>query len=158
MAGSQAPTRAPRRESAKTATLQETSSDRPDGSDPPRPTDMLLLLGLALQATLHTNEQWVLRARPSGDFRASDLALQTVQEDDTALAEGEVLVEVETLSIEAFYRTTLDEEAYHGSTALGGVVPALGLGKVVASNSRKVSVSRQLFTQTLLRRSAQPAR
>ena len=119
---------------------------------------MLFLLGLALQATLHTNEQWVLRARPSGDFRASDLALQTVQEDDTALAEGEVLVEVETLSIEAFYRTTLDEEAYHGSTALGGVVPALGLGKVVASNSRKVSVSRQLFTRTVLRQSAQPAR
>ena len=56
------------------------------------------------------------------------------------LADGEVIVAVDMLSIEAFYRTTLDQEAYHGSTALGAVVPALGFGKVVASNSKKLKV------------------
>ena len=84
-----------------------------------------------------TNRKWVLRSRPSGDFRASDLQLKTEAVSADDLEKDEVLVEVETLSIEAFYRTTLDASAYHGSTDIGSVVPALGIGKVVASKSKK---------------------
>ena len=98
---------------------------------------MLALCLLLPASTVLSNERWVLRQRPQGDFRADDLALQTEELDDASLAKDEVIVQVETLSIEAFYRTTLDEEAYHGSTAVGAVVPALGFGRVVASNSKK---------------------
>merc|ERR1719265_1043034 len=44
------------------------------------------------------------------------------------------------LSIEAFYRTTFDEEAYHGSTDIGATVPALGIGEVVHSNNPKMKL------------------
>ena len=56
-----------------------------------------------------TNQRCLLKSRPSGAFRASDLTLSIEEEDPEALADGEVLVAVDTLSIEAFYRTTLDE-------------------------------------------------
>ena len=95
------------------------------------------LLDASAAASLHANERWVLQSRPADAFHASDLALETEQVDEEMLEKDEVLVEVETLSIEAFYRTTLDAEAYHGSTNLGAVVPALGIGKVIASKSKK---------------------
>jgi len=94
----------------------------------------------AASATKFSNERCTLRSRPSGAFRATDLAITTEEQDPATLADGEVLVAVDMLSIEAFYRTTLDEEAYHGSTALGAVVPALGYGKVVASKSKKLKI------------------
>ena len=98
---------------------------------------LAVVLPLLLHASTYPNERWILRSRPTDAFRASDLALETQDVDEEALADGEVLVAVETLSIEAFYRTTLDAEAYHGTTAVGGVVPALGLGRVVASKAKK---------------------
>lgn len=45
--------------------------------------------------------------------------------------------QVETLSIDAFIRTMLDEKAYHGAIALGDVIPALGYGTVLASSTLK---------------------
>ena len=87
----------------------------------------------------YTNERVVLKSRPHGEFSASNLKLTTEEQDlsSAPLEDGEVLVAVDMLSIEAFYRTTLDEEAYHGSTALGQVVPAIGYGRVIASSSKK---------------------
>ena len=100
---------------------------------------IVLLLGLSTtSAKVLSNDRWVLKQRPVGDFTAQDLVMQTEEVDDASLDKDEVLVQVETLSIEAFYRTTLDEEAYHGSTAVGAVVPALGIGRVVSSKSRKL--------------------
>ena len=49
------------------------------------------------------------------------------------LAPGMVLVEVNTLSIDAFIRTVLDEGSYHQSVKLGGTVTALGVGCVLES-------------------------
>ena len=37
------------------------------------------------------------------------------------------------LSCDAFIRTMLDEEAYHGAVPIGGTMPAIGYGKVVAA-------------------------
>lgn len=127
----------------------------------------ILLLGflhLAAGSSPHrtpssfTNSRWVLRHRPSDKFRTSDLRLEEVEENATTLEDGEVIVQVLTLSIEAFYRTILDEEAYHGSTGIGEVVQALGIGVVVASKSKKLKkgalVTGFLGAQTIARQKA----
>jgi NADPH-dependent curcumin reductase CurA len=51
--------------------------------------------------------------------------------------EGEILVEVEHLSMDAFILTTLDHDGLHGQVAIDAPVTALGVGKVLASNSDK---------------------
>ena len=51
--------------------------------------------------------------------------------------QGEALVQVEMLSVDAFLRTMLDEKAYHGAISLGDTLPALGYGRVIASASPK---------------------
>jgi len=57
--------------------------------------------------------------------------------------DDEVIVETSMLSVDAFIRTMLDEEAYHGSVAIGGVIPAFGYGKVVyAGPNAKVKVGK----------------
>jgi len=47
---------------------------------------------------------------------------------------GQVLVEVEHLSIDAFIRTTLDDGGIHATVPEGGTIVALGVGCVLASN------------------------
>jgi hypothetical protein len=42
-------------------------------------------------------------------------------------------MKVEMLSVDAFVRTMLDEEAYHGAIEVGAVIPALGFGTVLKS-------------------------
>ena len=82
-----------------------------------------------------TNTRWVLHRRPTGLIAESDMALGEVPIED--LADEEVLVETQLLSIDAFLRTMLDEEAYHGSIKLGATLPALGIGTVIASKSKR---------------------
>merc|ERR1712157_554578 len=41
------------------------------------------------------------------------------------------IVKVRTLSVDAFIRTMLDENAYHGSVSIGSSLPAVGEGIVV---------------------------
>ena len=77
----------------------------------------------------------VRRCRPTGLLAESDMALGEVPIED--LADEEVLVETQLLSIDAFLRTMLDEEAYHGSIKLGATLPALGIGTVIASKSKR---------------------
>ena len=50
--------------------------------------------------------------------------------------DDQVIVKVGTLSVDAFIRTMLDEEAYHGSVSLGGTLPAIGYGTVVHAGSK----------------------
>lgn len=89
-------------------------------------------------------KRWILKARPNGIFRANtdvemiteNLALPLTAdsgEDQEAKAcpDDHVIVKVETLSVDAFIRTMLDAEAYHGSVALGSTLPAVGYGTVV---------------------------
>ena len=97
----------------------------------------LLLLNLICSSALIANERWVLASRPRNNgLRASDLRLEAEELREEELADEEVIVRVDTLSIEAFYRTTFDEEAYHGSTELGALAPALGVGEVVAAGKK----------------------
>jgi NADPH-dependent curcumin reductase CurA len=80
-----------------------------------------------------TNRKVVLARRPDGmpgfdDFRLEEEALR-------APNEGEVLIANDTLSIDAFIRTTLDETSFHTSAPIGGTVSAIGVGRVVESGS-----------------------
>ena len=77
------------------------------------------------------NRKVVLASRPVGtpvdsDFRIDDEPVELP-------AEGEVVVQVGTLSIDAFIRTVLDEGSYHSSVRLGSTVTALGIGVVLES-------------------------
>ena len=59
---------------------------------------------------------------------------------------------MQALEIGAWIRTTLNEEAFHGSTPIGGTIPALGIGKVLISKSDKFKegdiVNGPIFAQT----------
>ena len=82
-------------------------------------------------ADQRVNRRMVLAARPVGLPADSDF--EFIEQVVEPLAPGMVLVEVNTLSIDAFIRTVLDEGSYHQSVKLGGTVTALGVGRVVES-------------------------
>ena len=78
------------------------------------------------------NRKWVLATRPEGVFNPEvDVKLIKEEIDLTAIADDEVLVRVGMLSVDAFIRTMLDKEAYHGSVDIGNLIPAIGYGTVV---------------------------
>jgi NADPH-dependent curcumin reductase CurA len=58
-----------------------------------------------------------------------------VEESVEQPAADHVVVAVDVLSIDAFIRTVLEAQAYHGSVPIGGTVPALGVGHVLDSNA-----------------------
>ena len=79
-----------------------------------------------------TTRKAVLVKRPEGAPVAADFELieQTLPEP----GDGEVLLQIEHLSIDAFIRTTLDGPAgLHGTMDLNAAVMALGVGRVVTS-------------------------
>ncbi|NDA76301.1 MAG: NADP-dependent oxidoreductase, partial [Actinobacteria bacterium] len=73
------------------------------------------------------NRKIVLVSRPTG--RPDDSNFRYVEEEVAPLADGQVLVEVDLLGIDAFIRTTLDEGSFHRGAQIGGVIPALGVGE-----------------------------
>ncbi|CAM9442181.1 unnamed protein product, partial [Heterosigma akashiwo] len=81
-------------------------------------------------------KKWVLARRPEGIFSEENCKLVEDSIDIDALEEDEVVVKPLYLSVDAFIRTMLDEEAYHGSVPLEGVMPALGMGEVIYSGKK----------------------
>ncbi|CAK9106708.1 Putative NADP-dependent oxidoreductase YfmJ [Durusdinium trenchii] len=80
------------------------------------------------------NSKWTLARRPEGVYDpALDTTLVTEQVSLEDCPEDKVIVKVEMLSVDAFIRTMMDEEAYHG---VGAVVPAIGYGTIVAAGSQ----------------------
>lgn len=77
------------------------------------------------------NPQIVLRRRPVGRPTADDF--EFVSRPVPELEDGQVLIAVEHLGIDAFIRTTLEEESFHQGARIGGVIPALGVGRVIES-------------------------
>ena len=69
--------------------------------------------------------------RPEGTPTDDDFAI--VEDDVGALDDGSVMVQVDTLSIDAFIRTTMNSEGYHQSAEFGSPIPALGVGTVLES-------------------------
>jgi len=96
-------------------------------------SSLLLLLSLAMAATDLVNTRWVLAQRPGQRAFDADQDCEKETAPVPALAPDEVCVKVELLSVDAFIRTMLDAEAYHGAIQLGDPLPALGYGTVVAA-------------------------
>ena len=92
-----------------------------------------------------TATSWQLVKRPDGLVNLADFALKTETLVTSALEEGEVVIAPEMLSIDAFLRTMLDAEAYHGAIKLGDTLPALGYGKVIASANPKLKVGSRVM-------------
>ena len=76
----------------------------------------------------------ILKSRPAKD--PSPENFEILEGLARAPEEGEIMVEVDTLSIDAFIRTTLSEDAFHGTAGIGDAVTALGIGKVLISRSK----------------------
>jgi hypothetical protein len=78
----------------------------------------------------------ILKSRPEKVPLKEDFEM--IYETARTPEEGEVLIEVKALSIDAFIRTTLSEDAFHKDTGggIGNVVTALGMGKVLISRSK----------------------
>jgi NADPH-dependent curcumin reductase len=93
--------------------------------------------------TTYSNERIVLASRPTGSFRTTDLRAETVEVG--APEPGHVIVAVDTLSIDAFIRTALDEGSYHMTVPMGGVITALGVGTVVDSADEALQPGDKVF-------------
>lgn len=68
----------------------------------------------------------------------ADFGLETT--DVGAVAPGHVVVKVDTLSMDAWIRTTLTPGSFHETADLGSTIRALGVGQVVESASDTLAV------------------
>ena len=88
---------------------------------------------------MYENRRVYLDKRPDGMPEPSDFAAETVTIDD--VPDDHVVVRVDTLSVDAFIRTTLDGgEGLHAQSPVGGTVTALGVGEVIESKSSDLGV------------------
>ena len=67
-----------------------------------------------------------------------DFGMETVSIDEVPA--GQVVVKVDTLSMDAWIRTTLNHAGMHETADLGSTIPALGVGQVVESSSDTLGV------------------
>lgn len=67
-----------------------------------------------------------------------DFGIETVAVGD--VASDFVVVQVDTLSIDAWIRTTLSVAGMHETAAIGETIPALGVGQIVETNSSDLAV------------------
>jgi NADPH-dependent curcumin reductase CurA len=79
------------------------------------------------------NAQWRLVARPEGLFKPEDF--RWVEEDTPPLAEGEVLVRTEYLSLDPTNRGWAAGDTYLPAVPLDGVMRGFGVGRVVESRA-----------------------
>lgn len=89
------------------------------------------------------NPSIVLVRRPTGRPQPDDFARVDLEVPE--LAEGQVRVAVHLLGIDAFIRTTLEEESFHQGAQIGGPVPALGVGRVLESRSDGLTTGDWVF-------------
>lgn len=93
------------------------------------------------------NKKWLLKSRPQGAFDADrdvELVEEEVDLEALVVPAGKCVLKVEMLSVDAFVRTMMDAEAYHGSFEVGGIVPALGYGTVLKSGAGGPKVNARL--------------
>ncbi|MFZ8973192.1 MAG: zinc-binding dehydrogenase [Pseudomonadales bacterium] len=79
------------------------------------------------------NQAVVLVKRPVGDATPDCFELQ--QQPVSPLADGQIRVAVEYISVDAGTRTMLQGEGFHRQVALGGVVLAGGVGRIIESKA-----------------------
>ncbi len=80
------------------------------------------------------NRKIVLVDHVKGQVKPEHFRLE--EEEARAPDDGEVLIAVDTISIDAFIRTSLNDwEGLHTQTPIGGVIGTLNVGRVVESNA-----------------------
>jgi NADPH-dependent curcumin reductase CurA len=95
-----------------------------------------------------TNRRVVLKSRPKAVPAESDFVVESITVDEPGA--GEVLIEVDALSIDAFIRTTLDgADGIHGTVSLGAPVVALGVGRIATSGAEAFAPGDWVFGPTL---------
>jgi NADPH-dependent curcumin reductase len=72
-----------------------------------------------------------------------DFGLETVSMEDVPA--DHVVVKVDTLSMDAWIRTTLNSAGMHETSELGSTIRAFGVGEVVESNSDSLAVGDQVY-------------
>ena len=81
------------------------------------------------------NRKWTVANLPTGQFQSSrDLALsppEILDLEAIELSHDEVLVQLESVTVEAFIRTMLQRHSFHFSLKPGDPVLAFGIGKVL---------------------------
>ena len=91
-----------------------------------------------------TAKKVLLTKRPEGEPVESDF--EVVEAEMPELNDGEVLLKVEHLSIDAFIRTTLDgPQGLHGTMDVDTPVMALGIGRVLDSRSDELNQGDAVF-------------
>lgn len=93
---------------------------------------------LGRTAIARLNRRIFIRQRPNGLPTAADFGCE--DEEIGAPTPGQVLVKVDTLSIDAWIRTTLDSAGMHETGDLGSTIRAFGIGQVIESASGKFAV------------------
>jgi len=89
------------------------------------------------------NRKVVVARHPQGPPTTDCFRLE--EEALAAPSEGQVLVANEHLSIDAWISTTLSGGGIHGSVPLGGLVPALGVGRVLESAAPELHAGDAVF-------------
>jgi len=79
------------------------------------------------------NRRVLLAKRPTGLPDASCFSFD--EQPVPELGEGEVLIEVDHLSIDPFIRTSLNADSYHTPVAVGAPITALGVGRIIESRA-----------------------
>ena len=69
-------------------------------------------------SNLPKSKKVILKTRPNGNPVIANFDI--IEENAIAPDDGEILIEVQALGIGAWIRTTLNEEAFHGATPIGG--------------------------------------
>jgi NADPH-dependent curcumin reductase len=72
-----------------------------------------------------------------------DFGLETIAVDDVPA--DHVVVKVDTLSMDAWIRTTLNQAGMHERGELGSTIQAFGVGEVVESNSGSLAVGDKVY-------------
>ena len=89
------------------------------------------------------NEKVVLKQAPVGFPTRDDFAI--VRETLGQPADGEILIEIEHLGIDAFITTTLNHDGHHGRSEVNSPVVALGTGRVIESRSEAFAPGDRVF-------------
>jgi len=89
------------------------------------------------------NRKIVLVERPKGRVSVENFAY--TEEEIGDLPDGCVLIEVGVLGIDAFIRTTLNEDSFHQGAQIGGAIPALGVGVVLDSRFDGLAAGDHVF-------------
>jgi NADPH-dependent curcumin reductase CurA len=91
----------------------------------------------------HTNRRVFVKHHREGMPILADFGLE--EAEITEVPAGHVVVKVDTLSMDAWIRTTLNHAGMHETADIGATIPALGVGQVVESRSGALAVGDWVF-------------